>query len=156
MIEVIKKRKGIVVDFFGDGVLVFFDPLDGPAEPTIHRAIQCAMEMQHDMEPFNREMAKLGLPDLEMGVGLNAGQVMVGNIGSEVRAKYGIVGSAVNLAQRIQEVAKGGEVVISSSIYDYSQECLHIKKSFDVQLKGFHQPVTLYIIDSFQKLSRAM
>jgi len=155
MVEVIKKRKGIIVDFFGDGVLVFFDPLDGPAEPTIHRAIHCAMEMQHEMEPFNREMAKQGLPDLAMGVGLNAGQVVVGNIGSEVRAKYGIVGSAVNLTQRIQEVAKGGEVVISSSIYGYSHHYLHIKKAFDVQLKGFHQPVNLYVIDGSQNLSRA-
>jgi len=155
MVEVIKKRKGIIVDFFGDGVLVFFDPLDGPAEPTIHRVIQCAMEMQHEMEPINREMAKQGLPDLAMGVGLNAGQVVVGNIGSEVRAKYGIVGSAVNLTQRIQEVAKGGEVVISSSIYGYSHHYLHIKKSFDVQLKGFHQPVNLYVIDGSQDLSRA-
>lgn len=155
MVEVIKKRKGIIVDFFGDGVLVFFDPLDGPAEPTIHRAIQCAMEMQHEMEPINREMAKQGLPDLAMGVGLNAGQVVVGNIGSEVRAKYGIVGSAVNLTQRIQEVAKGGEVVISSSIYGYSHHYLHIKKSLDVQLKGFHQPVNLYVIDGSQNLSRA-
>ena len=90
-----------------------------------------------------------------MGVGLNAGQVVVGNIGSEVRAKYGIVGSAVNLTQRIQEVAKGGEVAISSSIYGYSQHYVHIKKSFDVQLKGFHQTVNLYVIDGSQNLSRA-
>jgi len=155
MVEVIKKRKGIIVDFFGDGVLVFFDPLDGPVEPTIYRALQCAMEMQHEMESFNREVAKQGLPELEMGVGLNVGQVVVGNIGSEARAKYGIVGSAVNLTQRIQEVAKGGQVVISSSIYGYSQEHLHIKESFDVQLKGVHHPVNLYVIDSSQDLSLA-
>jgi len=155
MVEVIKKRKGIIVDFFGDGVLVFFDPLDRPVETTIQRAIQCAMEMQHEMESFNCEMAKQGLPELEMGIGLNAGQVVVGNIGSEARAKYGIVGSEVNLTQRIQEVAKGGEVVISSSIYNSSQEHLHIKKSFDVKLKGVHRPVNLYVIDSSQDLSLA-
>jgi len=155
MIEVIKKHKGIIVDFFGDGVLAFFDPLDGPIEPTVHRAIRCAIEMQNEMEAFNAEMKKEGLPELEMGIGLNSGQVVVGNIGSEARAKYGIVGSAVNLTQRIQEVAKGGEVVISNSIYRYSHEYLNIRESFDVQLRGVHAPVNLYVIESFQNLSLA-
>jgi class 3 adenylate cyclase len=91
-----------------------------------------------------------GEPEIEMGIGLNAGQVVVGNIGSEARAKYGIVGSEVNLTQPIQGVAKGVEVVISKG---YSQEPLPIKRSFDVQLKGFHHPVNLYVIDSSQDLS---
>ena len=145
MIEVIKKHKGIIVDFFGDGVLVFFDPLDGPIEPTIQRGIQCAMEMQDAMGAFNEEMRKENLPKLEMGIGLNAGQVVVGNIGSETRAKYGIVGSAVNLTQRIQEVAKGGEVVISDSIYHYTGSSLDIGKSFEVQLKGLQERMKLHI-----------
>jgi class 3 adenylate cyclase len=148
MIEVIKKHQGIIVDFFGDGVLVFFDPLDGPVAPTIDRAIRCAMEMQNEMEAFNTEMRKGGLPELEMGIGLNAGQVVVGNIGSETRAKYGIVGSAVNLTQRIQEVAKGGEVVISDSIYQYANRYLDMRKSFEVELKGLQQKMKLHIPNS--------
>ncbi len=145
MIEVIKKHQGIIVDFFGDGVLVFFDPLDGPVAPTIDRAIRCAMEMQNEMEAINAEMTREGLPELEMGIGLNAGQVVVGNIGSETRAKYGIVGSAVNLTQRIQEVAKGGEVVISDSIYHYASRYLDMRKSFEVELKGLQQKMKLHI-----------
>jgi len=148
MIEVIKKHQGIIVDFFGDGLLVFFDPLDGPVAPTIHRATRCAMEMQNEMEAFNAEVRKEGLPELEMGIGLNSGQVVVGNIGSETRAKYGIVGSAVNLTQRIQEVARGGEVVISDSIYYYAAGYLDIRKSFEVQLKGLQERTKLHIPDS--------
>ena len=148
MIEVIKKHQGIIVDFFGDGLLVFFDPLDGPVATTIHRAIRCAMEMQNEMEAFNAEMSKEGLPELEMGIGLNSGQVVVGNIGSETRAKYGIVGSAVNLTQRIQEVARGGEVVISDSIYYHAAGYLDIRKSFEVQLKGLQERTKLHIPDS--------
>jgi class 3 adenylate cyclase len=153
VIGVIKRHQGIIVDFFGDGVLVFFDPLDGPVEPTIHRAVQCAMEMQNAMGPCNEEMKKERLPEIKMGIGLNAGQVVVGNIGSETRAKYGIVGSAVNLTQRIQQVAKGGEVIVTNSIYRYSREHLNIKKSFDVQLKGVQERITLYQIESFQDVS---
>ena len=153
MVDIIRQYKGIIVDFFGDGVLVFFDPLDGPIESTVHRAIRCAVEMQNGMEAFNDEMRKEGLPELEMGIGLNAGEVVVGNIGSESRAKYGIVGSAVNLTERIQKVAKGGEVVISNSIYCYTHEHLNVKKSFDVQLKGVHERIMLYQIGSFQNVS---
>ncbi len=148
MVEVIKKHQGIIVDFFGDGVLVFFDPLDGPVKPTIHRAIRCAMEMQHEMEAFNAQMRGEGLPEIAMGIGLNAGQVVVGNIGSETRAKYGIVGSAVNLTQRIQEVARGGEVVISDSIYQYAGKSLDIRRSFEVQVKGLEERMKLHIPDS--------
>jgi class 3 adenylate cyclase len=153
MIEVIKKHKGIIVDFFGDGVLVFFDPLGEPIEPITHRAIRCAIEMQNAMDPFNEDMRKEGLPELEMGIGLNAGQVVVGNIGSEARAKYGIVGSAVNLTERIQKVAKGGDVIVSNSIYRYTHENLNIKKSSDVQLKGVQERITLYQIEGFQGAS---
>jgi len=148
MIDVIRKHKGIIVDFFGDGILVFFDPLDESIELTIRRAIRCALEMQQEMVTFNAEMKKEGLPQLEMGIGLNAGQVVVGNIGSETRAKYGIVGSAVNLTQRIQEAAKGGEVVISDSIYRHAEGYLKIIQSFEVPVKGLQEKMKLHIPDA--------
>ncbi|MFB0508109.1 MAG: adenylate/guanylate cyclase domain-containing protein [Thermodesulfobacteriota bacterium] len=148
MIKVIKNYQGIIVDFFGDGVLVFFDPLEGPVAPTIERALRCAMEIQNKMQGLNAEMRKEGLPELEMGIGLNAGQVVVGNIGSETRAKYGIVGSAVNLTQHIQEVAGGGEVVISDSIYHYASRYLDMRKSFEIQLKGLQEKIKLHVPDS--------
>ena len=147
MIEVIQKHQGIIVDFFGDGVLVFFDPLDGPVEPVIRRTVGCALEMQGSMEHFNAEMEEKGLPALQMGVGLNVGEVIVGNIGSETRAKYGIVGSAVNITQRIQSTAKGGDLVISESVYQYLFKDLIIKSSFNVPLKGLQEEVKLYIVE---------
>jgi class 3 adenylate cyclase len=85
-----------------------------------------------------------------MGIGLNAGEVVVGNIGSETRAKYGIVGSAVNATQRIQSEAEGGEVVISESVYSAAQDQLTIKKSFEAHLKGIQGNVKLYLVEDFQ------
>jgi class 3 adenylate cyclase len=130
MIEAIRRHKGIIVDFLGDGILVFFDPLDESIETTVRRAIRCAIEMENAMEAFNGEMRK-----------------------DEARAKYGIVGSAVNLTERIQKMAKGGEVVISDSIYRYSREHLNIKKSFNVELKGVRERITLYLIEGFHDVS---
>ena len=111
MIEVIQTHRGIIVDFLGDAILAFFDPLDGPIDPVVQRAISCALRLQTAMKIEN--LAEPGYPALHMGIGLHAGDVVVGNIGSESRAKYGIIGSAVNLTHRIQGQAQGGEVVVS-------------------------------------------
>ncbi len=147
MIEVIQRHKGVIVDFYGDGILVFFDPLEGHVKKEIHRAIQCGLEMQQSMTLFNKEMKSENLPELHTGIGINMGDAVVGNIGSSTRAKYGIVGSAVNITQRIQAEAKGGEVVISDSAYGFFKNDLRIKKSFSTQLKGVNGKTNLHIIE---------
>jgi adenylate cyclase len=150
IIETIQRHQGIIVDFFGDALLVFFDPLEGPVEPVITRSISCALEMQRMMEVFNAENRAENLPELKMGIGLNAGEVVVGNIGSETRAKYGIVGSAVNVTQRIQSEAEGGEVVISEPVYREAQDRLTVKRSFEAQLKGIQGNVKLYVVEGLK------
>jgi class 3 adenylate cyclase len=147
MIEVIQKYQGIIVDFFGDSILVFFDPLDSPVARTVHRAVRAALALQSEMGAFNEEMKSEGLPTFEMGIGVNAGEVVVGNIGSENRAKYGIVGSAVNITQRIQSTARGGQVVISDPVYRYISEDLTVKHSFRSHLKGLQTPLDLYVVE---------
>ena len=89
-------------------------------------------------------MLSENLPSLEMGIGINAGLVVVGNIGSETRAKYGIVGSPVNLTQRIQSAAEAGEVVISDSVYKHVPNDVRVKREFRIMLKGVREEATLY------------
>jgi class 3 adenylate cyclase len=151
MIEVIQKHKGIIVDFYGDGVLVFFDPLNDRIESTIRQAIDCGLEMQQEMECFNTEMRAANLPELQTGVGINVGEVVVGNIGSETRAKYGIVGAAVNITHRIQAEARGGEVVISDSVYGYVNNNLKVINSFPARLKGVNGKMNLYVLGNSQR-----
>ena len=146
MIDVIRRHQGIIVDFFGDGLLAFFDPLDRPVQETVCRAVRCALAMQAEMGEFSVEMEREALPVLEMGIGVNTGPVVVGNIGSEMRAKYGIVGAPVNLTHRVQEVAKGGEVVISDSVYHHTQEHVVVDRSFEARLKGLQDVVKLHVV----------
>lgn len=146
MIKIIQKYRGIIVDFVGDAILVFFDPMNGSLKSTVINSIQCAFIMQNEMHMFNQKMKKEGLPEFDIGIGINAGHVVVGNIGSEARAKYGIVGSAVNLIQRIQEKAKSKEVVISDTVYNQVTEDVVLKKSFQAYLKGLNTPMSLYVI----------
>ena len=150
MIEVIHRHKGVIVDFYGDGILVFFDPLEGHVKKEVHRAIHCGLEMQQSMTLFNKEMKSENLPELHTGIGINMGDAVVGNIGSTTRAKYGIVGSAVNITQRIQAEAKGGEVIITDSVYGLVNKDLKTKKSFSTQLKGVNGKMNLHIVESIQ------
>ena len=82
-----------------------------------------------------------------MGVGLHVGEVVVGNIGSETRAKYGIVGAAVNLTHRIQAQAHGGEVVVSEATYHQIPAELVVTRTFRTVLKGIHDPTNLYVVE---------
>jgi len=146
MIEVIQAHRGIIVDFLGDAILAFFDPLEGPMEPMVGRAIGCALKMQAAVEAEN--LAEPGLPPLNIGIGLHAGEVVVGNIGSESRAKYGIIGSAVNLSHRIQGQAQAGEVVVSEMVFNHTDETLAVSRTFETKLKGIARPVTLYVVEN--------
>jgi len=150
MLAVVQEHRGIIVDLYGDGVLVFFDPHDGPTSAAAARAVQCSLAMQGIMERFNRESKEKGLPELKTGIGIHVGQVVVGNIGSSSRAKYGIVGLAVNVAQRIQAEAKGGQVVISEPVYAALEGGIGVVRSFSSRLKGVREKALLYLLKDFE------
>jgi adenylate cyclase len=147
MIKAIQKHQGIIVNFLGDAIVAFFDPLDDPLPHTVRQAVRCALEMQQAMGKVNSPNGKMAVPPLPIGIGLHAGEVVVGNIGSENRAQYGIIGSEVNLTSRIQMQAQGGEIIISESIYLHLHPDLVVKREFEAQLKGIQGVITLYAIE---------
>ena len=147
MIHVIRKHNGIIVDFIGDAILVFFEPINDSLSSIIQKCVLCASEMQKGMIHFNRQMDKKGLPHFDIGIGINSGEVIVGNIGSSERAKYGIVGSAVNLAQRVQEKAHAKEIVITESVLNHLNGRVNILKTAQEKLKGYDTLFNLYTIN---------
>ncbi len=144
MVEIIQQNRGIIVDFLGDAILAFFDPLNDPLAPTVRRALRCSLSMEAAVAEENASESEF--PELQMGIGLHVGEVVVGNIGSETRAKYGIVGAAVNLTHRIQAQARGGEVMISEATYRQIPEGIVVKRSFRAELKGIQGHTTLYAV----------
>jgi adenylate cyclase len=151
MIQLVHENRGIIVDFYGDALLAFFDPLGGTLVPSAQRAIQCGLKMQDILLALNLENESRGLPRLGMGVGIHSGEVVVGNIGSEARAKYGIVGAPVNMAHRIQSVAEVGQVIVSDPVYKVVADRLKVKQSFHGALKGFREPVLLHVLDGIEE-----
>ncbi|MDZ7959456.1 MAG: adenylate/guanylate cyclase domain-containing protein [Aulosira sp. DedQUE10] len=145
MADVITQYQGTIDEFMGDGILVLFGAPTNREDDAI-RAIACAVGMQLAMQPVNETMKQLGLPYLEMGIGINTGEVVVGNIGSEKRSKYGIVGDQVNLTYRIESYSIGGQILISESTFKAVEKVVRIDGQKQVQPKGVHQPITIYEI----------
>ncbi|HEY0138993.1 MAG TPA: adenylate/guanylate cyclase domain-containing protein [Nannocystis sp.] len=143
MAEVIERFRGSINEFIGDAILaVFGAPI--AAEDTAERAVACALGMQLAMDEVNATLRAQGLPALEMGIGVHTGEVVVGNIGSRKRAKYGVVGSHVNLTSRIETYTVGGQVLISESTAGELGDRLRTRRSFQVQPKGARDALTIY------------
>ena len=85
-----------------------------------------------------------------MGIGVHTGEVIVGNVGSEVRAKYGIVGAAVNLTQRIQTEAREGEVVVSEAVLESVRDYVKVLRPFEANVKGVTGALRLYAVGSME------
>ncbi len=150
MIAVIELHRGIIVDFYGDSILVFFNGSDEEVPTRALDAVKCALEMQREHHNFVRENEAEGLPVVMMGIGIHTGEVIVGNIGTESRAKYGIVGSDVNITDRIQATASAGKVVISEKTYEAIADKTTVSFGFRVCLKGVEDQKKLYEVESVE------
>ena len=143
VVEILTRYRATVDEFQGDGILAFFGaPL--ATDDDAARAVACAIEMQRALVGLNEEQVALGLPLLEMGIGINTGEVIVGNIGSEQRTKYGAVGAAINLAYRIESQTVGGQVLLGPRTYELVRDVVDVRGTFDVQLKGVDAAVRIY------------
>jgi adenylate cyclase len=145
MIDVISHYRGTVDELMGDGMLVFFGAPFSAADDA-ERAVACAIAMQQALVTFNVEQRAQHLPELAMGIGINTGEVIVGNIGSLKRSKYGAVGSAINTTYRIESHTIGGQVLVSPSTYERVRALVQVRGTLPAQFKGLDQPVTLYDI----------
>jgi len=143
MMEVVDKYHGTVNEIIGDSLLVIFGAPKEMFDRT-QRAVACALEMQNAMPRVNHYNRSNGLPELEMGIGLNETEVIVGNIGSDKRSKYSVVGSGVNLTSRIESYTVGGQILISESVVNKSGSLLSIDALREVYPKGSEIPLRIY------------
>lgn len=142
MTELIQKYNGTIIEFIGDGIMAIF----GAPAPSQHHAadaVAAAVAMQARMQEINHWNAQFGYPQLEMGIGLNTGEVIVGNIGSEKRTKYGVVGSHVNLCGRIESYTVGGQILIAPRTRAMVEAELDILQEQEVFPKGVKEPLLI-------------
>lgn len=145
MTDVIIAHGGTVNEFIGDAVFAIFG---APLAQGDHaeRAAAAALGMQAAMDEINAGQAARGLPRFEMGIGINTGEAVVGNIGSEQRAKYGVVGSAVNVAARVEGASVGGQVLVSDATWAHIRAVAEADEPITVAVKGLSEPLVLHAL----------
>jgi class 3 adenylate cyclase len=143
MTEVIQAYGGTIDEFIGDAILAFFGaPL--AREDDSARAVACALAMQEAMAEVNAKNRSRDLPEIAMRISISTGDVVVGNIGSERRSKYAVVGSAINLAARIELHTGGGEVMISDATRREIADTVSVAETREIEAKGFDGPVSIH------------
>jgi sigma-B regulation protein RsbU (phosphoserine phosphatase) len=147
MIAILLDNRAVIDEIVGDGILAFFGAPE-PQEDHPARAVACALSMQAAMDEINAENEAEGLPHLAMGIGVNTGSVVVGNIGSERRTKYSVVGSDVNFASRMEAFALAGQVLISAATYARVRDLVEVAGVLEAEMKGMPGRATLYDVRS--------
>jgi class 3 adenylate cyclase len=143
MADVVIAHGGTINEFIGDAIFAVFG---APVEHADHaeRAAATALAMQRAMDVLNAENVAGGRPRFEMGIGLHTGEAVVGNIGSEQRTKYAVVGAAVNLAARVESCTVGGQILMTTATRDRLADLAETAPPIHAELKGLDAPVALH------------
>jgi len=142
MTDAVLENKGTLDKYIGDCIMaVFNSPLEQPDH--IIRAIKTAIDMQKGVEQVSKRKK---VPKVQCGIGINTGEAIVGNIGSEKRLDYTAIGDSVNLASRLCSIAKPNQIIIPDSVYQKIKDRVKAKKVGEVKLKGKEKLVLVYEI----------
>ncbi|HWR75702.1 MAG TPA: adenylate/guanylate cyclase domain-containing protein [Thiobacillus sp.] len=144
MTRVVQQNRGTIDKYIGDAIMAFWNaPVDLADHAT--RAVQTALDMQAALPQLNREFAARGWPEVKIGVGVNSGRMSVGNMGSEFRMAYTVMGDAVNLGSRLEGITKQYGVGILATQPTVEADPVHaFMKVDEVRVKGKETPVAIY------------
>jgi len=145
MVSVVTKYEGTLDKFIGDALLaVFGAPIAHPDDAK--RAVFAALEMQEKLKEFNKKRVMKGKNEIRIGVAVHTGNLVAGNIGSEVRMEYTVIGDTVNLTSRLEPLNKqfGTKILISENTYREVKDDIEVREIPDVELRGKEEKVKVY------------
>ena len=143
MVEIVFKYEGTVDKFIGDGLMVFF----GDPEPQPDHAVRCvkaAIEMQQKCRELKARWVQEGKFPLMIRIGINTGPVVVGNMGSDRRLSYTVLGADVNLAQRLEANAPVEGIMIAQRTYEFVKDRIPTRPLEPIMVKGLDKPIKVY------------
>lgn len=138
---------GSLNQFIGDAIMaVFGAPI--PQPDHAQRAVQTALRMGAKLQVLRNRWQEQGRPVFEIGVGINTGEAVVGNVGSQIRRQYTVIGDAVNVAQRLEALTKEVpyRVLITEATYQQVKDIVEVEKLEPVVVKGRQQPLQIYAV----------
>jgi adenylate cyclase len=143
MVDVIFEHGGALDKFIGDAVMALWGtPFARESDPR--RALDAAVAMQRTVEGLNARWTATGRPAIGIGIGINRGEVFVGNIGSLRRLEYTVIGDAVNVAQRLSGAAAAGEILVSEAFLDALGRKQAVDHLGGSELRGKSRAVEVY------------
>ena len=153
MVDCVHRNNGTLDKFMGDGMMVLFGAPRPVANPC-QDAVRCALEMMQGLAALNAEFAAEGVPPLGIGIGINFGKVVVGNIGSTQRHNYSAIGDAVNVASRIEGLTKrlGKPIVMTAAVVDKLPAGTALIAFGEQDIRG-HSALALWGVELLPELS---
>ncbi|MGQ9630042.1 MAG: adenylate/guanylate cyclase domain-containing protein [bacterium] len=149
MVDIILENRGTLDKFIGDAVMaVFGAPIS--QEDHAERAVLTALQMREALEKFNARRISQGKEGIRIGIGINTGEVIAGNVGSEKRMEYTVVGDNVNIASRVEGLTKQYEadILITDNTYKKVKDLVRVKRHAPVVVKGKANPIRIYEVIS--------
>jgi adenylate cyclase len=143
MVDILFEHSGTLDKFMGDAIMALW------GAPIVHeddadRAMTCALDQLEALEKMNQKWKEKGRPELRIGIGINFGEVFAGNIGSNRRLEYTVIGDAVNVAKRLCDTAGAGEVLISEPFYKALKKPPKVENLEPIQVKGKTKKIPVY------------
>jgi adenylate cyclase len=145
MVEVVFHHKGTVDKFVGDMVMALFGaPLDDPRHAE--HAVEAALDMIEELQKLNVKWMAEGRPSLDIGIGINSGPMIAGNIGSDQIMSYTVIGDAVNLGSRLESLNKqySTRIIVSDATRSHLNDAYNFRPLGDVIVKGKTKPVAIF------------
>ncbi len=143
MSEIILRHGGTIDKFMGDSIMALFGAPEAMAN-DVESALRCAIAMQAAMAEINAVNLQMGMAPLYMGIGINTGEVVLGNLGSSYHSEYTVIGDEVNLASRVEAHSLRGQILISQKIYQKSRDFIDVGTVNEVYVKGKKSAIRLY------------
>jgi ABC-type oligopeptide transport system substrate-binding subunit/class 3 adenylate cyclase len=142
MSEGIYRYEGTIAQLLGDGLLAFFGaPITHEDDPI--RAVLAAMDIQEQIHEYGHSLRGV-IEQFQLRIGINSGNVVVGDIGSDLHVEYLAIGDAVNIAARLQSNAQPGKILLSENTARFAQTAFEMKECGPIQLKGKSTPLTVF------------
>ena len=146
MTDVVFKNNGTLDKFIGDSIMaVFNSPQDEPDHAF--KAVKAALEMQEACARLQKE----GLPKIKVGIGVNTGKAVIGNMGSSQRQEFTALGDTVNTASRLCGAAEGGQILIDESTWQQCKDRIVARKLPPLKVKGKEKPLSVYDVTGLKK-----
>lgn len=148
MVHCVNQTHGIVDKFIGDAIMATWGALKSSGTQDAENAVNGALLMRKALQKFNEGRGGDKRPVIRIGCGLNYGPVIAGQIGSEERLEYTVIGDAVNLASRVEALNKpfGTDVLITQDLYDQVREIFAVEKMQSIKVKGKAEPQVIYAV----------